>query len=75
MPAMIDRLVEGIPGEKDGGYREAETTLLESVARPVDIHLAGGKIYICEYERELKNVGMTMGLTGRILEFAVVEMN
>lgn len=61
------------PRQPSGEQREADvTTFLESVARPVDIHLAGGKIYLCEYERELKNMGMTMDLTGRILELSVL---
>jgi hypothetical protein len=49
--------------------------VLTGVARPVDLHLAGkGKVYVCEYSRQLNNKGGYAGmLPGRIPELAVAE--
>ena len=42
------------------------------IARPVDLHLSGkGKVYICEYSRQIDNSGFNGMLPGRVLELAV----
>jgi glucose/arabinose dehydrogenase len=46
--------------------------VLFPIARPVDLHLSGkGKVYICEYSRQIDNKGFNGMLPGRILELAV----
>ncbi|HEV2970318.1 MAG TPA: PQQ-dependent sugar dehydrogenase [Pirellulales bacterium] len=46
--------------------------VLFPVARPVDVHLSGkGRVYICEYARQIENGGFVEMLPGRILELAV----
>ena len=43
---------------------------LKPVARPVDIHLSGGKVYLVEYTRELSLMGPGKDQPGRVLELA-----
>jgi glucose/arabinose dehydrogenase len=59
--------------EKHGdGYRAHVRTLLAPIARPVDLHLSGrGRVYICEYSRQIQNKGYNGMLPGRVLELAV----
>jgi glucose/arabinose dehydrogenase len=46
--------------------------VLFPIARPVDLHLSGkGKVYICEYSRQIDNGGFNGMLPGRVLELAV----
>jgi glucose/arabinose dehydrogenase len=48
------------------------TQVLFPIARPVDVHLSGkGRVYLCEYSRQITNGGFTEMLPGRILELAV----
>jgi len=55
----------------NGEAREAEVkTFLKPVARPVDIHLSGGKVYLVEYTRELSLMGPGKDQPGRVLELA-----
>lgn len=61
---------------RDADGRETATvkTLLAPIARPVDLHLSGkGKVYICEYSRQIDNGGFNGMLPGRVLELAVKE--
>jgi hypothetical protein len=60
--------------EKDakGRYRARCKRLLFPIARPVDLHLSGkGKVYICEYSRQIDNKGYNGMLPGRVLELAM----
>jgi hypothetical protein len=58
--------------KKAGVYRARVKTVLFPIARPVDVHLAGkGKVYICEYSRQIDNKGFNGMLPGRVLELAV----
>ena len=53
---------------------EAEVKIfLTPVARPVDIHISGGKVYLCEFSRETTHVGDSLSLPGRILQLAPVR--
>jgi hypothetical protein len=53
---------------REDGRIEAEiTTFLEPVARPVDIHISGRNVYVCEFSRETTHIGDTLALPGRIL--------
>lgn len=53
-----------------GKHQATIKTLLEPLARPVDVHLSGrGKVYICEYTRSVTFKGST-ALPGRILELS-----
>jgi len=57
---------------KDGVYAAHVKTLLAPIARPVDLHLSGkGRVYICEYSRQIDNKGFNGMLPGRTLELAV----
>ncbi len=57
--------------EKHGKLCEAEVkTFLKPIARPVDIHLSGGKIYLVEFSRELKLAAPGSDQPGRILELS-----
>ncbi len=57
--------------EKDGETATVKT-VLAPIARPVDLHLSGkGKVYICEYSRQIDNKGYNGMLPGRVLELAV----
>jgi hypothetical protein len=60
-------------GASGAGMLTARTrTVLAPIARPVDIHLSGkGKLYICEYSRQITNAGFSGMLPGRVLELAV----
>ncbi len=54
-----------------GGYEAHTRTFLSPVARPVDLHLSGkGKVYVCEYSRQIENKGYAGMLPGRIVELA-----
>ncbi|MDB6121242.1 MAG: Cytochrome c class [Pedosphaera sp.] len=54
---------------KRGDYEAHFKTFLAPIARPVDLHLSGkGKVYICEYSRQIQNKGYNGMLPGRILE-------
>ena len=63
-------------GEKDVGFDMLQVGLdgsvkpfLAPISRPTDLHLASsGKIYICEMERETRNIGGDF--PGRILELS-----
>ncbi len=58
--------------DADGRETAAVKTLLAPIARPVDLHLSGkGKVYICEYSRQIDNGGFNGMLPGRVLELAV----
>lgn len=53
----------------DGSNWTAEThTFLAPLARPIDLHLAGGKLYVLEYTRPTDFKGGKGWLPGRILE-------
>jgi hypothetical protein len=49
-------------------------TLLAGVARPIDVHVSGaGKLYVCEYSRQITNTGYGGMLPGRILELTAPQ--
>jgi glucose/arabinose dehydrogenase len=55
-----------------GQFVARTTQVLFPIGRPVDVHLAGkGRVYICEYSRQIENGGFVEMLPGRILELAV----
>ena len=57
--------------DKDGRESATVKTVLAPIARPVDLHLSGkGKMYICEYSRQIDNGGFNGMLPGRVLELA-----
>jgi glucose/arabinose dehydrogenase len=68
----FDLLHARLKKNKKGVYTARVKTVLFPIARPVDVHLAGkGKVYICEYSRQIDNKGFNGMLPGRILELAV----
>ena len=57
----------------EGRYEAQMKTVLSPIARPVDLHLGGqGKVYICEYSRQIENKGYSGLLPGRVLELSVL---
>ena len=86
---FVARFGNLVPKEKDCGFDllhvrvrtsgagmlTARTrTVLAPIARPVDIHLGGkGRLYICEYSRQITNAGFSGMLPGRVLELSVKE--
>jgi glucose/arabinose dehydrogenase len=54
-----------------GRWTAATTTFLAPLARPIDVHLAGGKIYVLEYTRPVDFKGGMGWLPGRIIEVSV----
>jgi len=57
---------------KGDQFREAEfKTVLAPLGRPLDVHVAGRKIYILEYTRQTDNQPDHPMLPGRILELSV----
>ncbi len=60
-----------IAKDKDGVETARMKAVLFPIARPVDLHLSGkGKVYICEYSRQIDNGGFNGMLPGRVLELA-----
>ncbi len=58
---------------KDGKADDliAVRSVMKGVARPVDLHLSRkGKVYICEYSRQIENKGYGGLLPGRVLELS-----
>ncbi len=53
------------------GYEATMHTVLAPLARPVDLQLAPGKIFIAEYSRALDHMSGLPMLPGRILELSV----
>ncbi len=53
------------------GYEAEMRTVLAPLARPIDLHLAPGKVFIAEYTRPLDHASGLPMLPGRILELAV----
>ena len=57
------------PPAPDGRLHATFTTFMSPVARPLDIQVSGGKVYICEYSRQTSNVGM-LEVPGQLLELS-----
>ena len=53
------------------GYEAEMRTVLAPLARPIDLHLAPGKVFIAEYSRPLDHKSGLPMLPGRILELSV----
>ena len=69
-----DLLFARVRRRADGLYQARIETVLEPLARPVDIHLSGtGKLYILEYSRQHDNQGFSGNLPGRVLELSFVQ--
>lgn len=66
----FDVLQLRITDEKEPMKAEVKR-FLYPVARPVDLHMSGGKVYLVEYQRQVTNHGV--GLPGRILEISRIE--
>jgi glucose/arabinose dehydrogenase len=55
-------------------YVAHTTQVLFPIGRPVDVHFSGkGRVFICEYSRQIENGGFVEMLPGRILELAVKQ--
>jgi glucose/arabinose dehydrogenase/mono/diheme cytochrome c family protein len=54
-----------------GGWTASTTTFLAPLARPIDVHVAGGKIYVLEYTRPTDFKNGLGWLPGRLLEVSV----
>jgi glucose/arabinose dehydrogenase len=68
----FDVLQGELQRDRLGVYEVHFKTFLAPIARPVDLHLSGkGKVYICEYSRQIQNKGYNGMLPGRILELSV----
>jgi glucose/arabinose dehydrogenase len=68
----FDVLHVALSKDAKGRYQARCRRLLSPIARPVDLHLSGkGKVYICEYSRQIENKGYNGMLPGRVLELAV----
>ena len=52
----------------DGGWTARTTTFLAPLGRPIDVHVAGKKIYVLEYTRPTDFKSQMGWLPGRILE-------
>ena len=50
------------------GYESETTTWLAPLARPIDVVMLGGAIYVLEYSRPLNHKGDVPMLPGRLLE-------
>ena len=57
--------------KKDGRWQAVFSTLLAPLARPIDLHLGAGKVFIAEYTRTTDQKSGLPMLPGRILELSV----
>jgi hypothetical protein len=58
------------PRRGDGRIEAEVHQFVAPVARPVDIHVANGRVYLCEFSRGATNLRAPMSAPGRILELA-----
>ena len=56
---------------KGGRWQSSFTTVLAPLARPIDLHLGPGKVFIAEYTRTTDQKSGLPMLSGRILEMSV----
>lgn len=54
----------------DGGWEARTETFLAPLGRPIDLHVAGGRLYVMEYTRPTNFKDQRGWLPGRILELA-----
>src|SRR5204863_9581560 len=58
------------PPRSDGRIEAEVRTFLAPVARPVDIHMSGGRVYLCEFSRAATHREDNRELPGRVLELS-----
>jgi hypothetical protein len=56
----------------EGRWQARTKTFLAPLGRPMDVHVAGGKIYVLEYTRPTRFKEQVGWLPGRIIEVAPV---
>lgn len=56
-----------------GGWEAHTTTLLAPLGRPIDLHVAGSKLYVLEYTRPTSFKQQAGWLPGRIIELTPTE--
>jgi len=66
----FDVLSVKLERQADGGWAARTTTFLAPLGRPIDVHVAGGRIYVLEYTRPTNFKEQAGWLPGRIIEVA-----
>jgi glucose/arabinose dehydrogenase len=68
----FDVLQVRMRADEEGRNAAAVKTFLKKVPRPLDIHISGGKVYLCEYTRQISGDSGSW-LPGALLELTPVR--
>jgi glucose/arabinose dehydrogenase/mono/diheme cytochrome c family protein len=65
----FDLLQIRVRSGSNGADTASVNRIMAPLARPLDLHISGGRVYLCEYSRGLDNRANSQFQPGRIIEF------